>query len=183
MAREFVFDDRVLVPTTSTGTGAIDISAASIDGFRPFPYIPSLYFGYSMVAVDSGGTPTGEYETGLGFGASSTTFTRPLVFSSSNGDGPVNWTAGTKRVSMVVPAQFAGSIKRRQLNDVTPIYVKTTGDDNADGRNLSYPLETLYEAGDRVNECAYLPGDSVTINIGEATTTSVFAGAYPSHIG
>jgi hypothetical protein len=95
------FRDRVMETSTTTGTGAVTLAGA-VSGFQTFADdIPTnISVPYAIEAVDSNGNPTGEWETGSGYLSSSSVFVRDVVFESSNANAPVNFAAGTKRVSL-----------------------------------------------------------------------------------
>lgn len=102
-----IWADRVLETSTTTGTGALTLAGA-ITGFQAFSAVmtsPSDTCYYSIWAVDAGGTPTGEWETGLGTYSASNTLTRTTVLDSSNSGSAVNFSAGTKRVTLSQVAQ------------------------------------------------------------------------------
>jgi hypothetical protein len=91
--------DRVLETSTSTGTGAFTLAGA-ITGFQRFSAVCStsdtIY--YSIFAVDANGTPTGEWETGLGTYSGTNTLTRTTPLASTNSGSAVSFAAGTKWV-------------------------------------------------------------------------------------
>ena len=92
---------RVLETSTTTGTGDFTLAGA-VAGYRAFSAVCStgdtVY--YAIAAVDASGVPTGEWETGFGTYSASNTLTRTTVEESSNSNAAVNFSAGTKRVSM-----------------------------------------------------------------------------------
>ena len=102
--------DRVYETITTTGTGNLSLAGA-ITGFRAFS---SVYANgdtcyYAVEAVDGSGVPTGEWETGLGtYNTSGNTLSRTTVHASSNAGAAVNFSAGTKRVSVSVTKEAAG---------------------------------------------------------------------------
>lgn len=96
----------VLETSTTTGTGALTLAGA-VTGFRAFNSAMATNDTcmYSIAAVDSNGSRTGEYEYGLGTLTASTTLTRTQVLRSSNANAAVNFSAGTKWVSIVKAGQ------------------------------------------------------------------------------
>lgn len=101
----FVNDDRVLDTTTSTGTGqAITLAGSPPTGFQSFASAMAIndYCHYCIV----GG---GEWEVGLGELSGSTTLMRRQVFSSSNADSLVNFSAGSKSVYITQPGHRKGT--------------------------------------------------------------------------
>lgn len=89
--------DRVSESSTSTGTGNFTLAGA-VTGFRTFASVLSNADTTSYT-IDGG---TGEWETGIGtYNSSGTTLTRTTVIASSNGGSAVNFSSGTKTVSMV----------------------------------------------------------------------------------
>jgi hypothetical protein len=111
MARKVA--DRVLETSVTTGTGALTLAGA-ITGYRAFSAVmtsPSDTCYYTIQAVDAAGTPTGDWEVGLGTYSASNTLTRTTVIASSNANAAVNFAAGTKQVWLDFPAaQLGGSI-------------------------------------------------------------------------
>lgn len=97
----FIFADRVLETSTTTGTGDITLAGA-VAGFQTFAAECAVGddFPYYIEAVDANGNPTGDYENGVGTLLTSSTFARTKVDTSSNADALVNLSAGTKYVAI-----------------------------------------------------------------------------------
>lgn len=100
-----VFADRVMQPSTTTGTGSITL-AGTVAGYQQFS--DALTNGneidYVIFAVDGSGVPTGQWETGRGvWSAGVLTRTTPVDGSAAT---PVNFGAGTKYVALTALAQF-----------------------------------------------------------------------------
>ncbi len=115
----YVFDDRVQEASTSTGTGAITLTG-NITGFVRFADAP-MAVGDTCIAlieaVDGSGVPTGEWEIGEATYSAANTLSRPASpIASSNGGAPVNFSAGSKRVSMVFSAQLLQQLKPPTLS-------------------------------------------------------------------
>lgn len=87
--------------TDTTGTGTVDLDGAPT-GYRTL--VAAVSSGSKTYYLIEDGT---DWEVGIGTVTSSTpdTLSRDLIISSSNGDAAVNWGAGTKNVSIVVPAR------------------------------------------------------------------------------
>lgn len=151
MRIEFV--DRVKETSTTTGTGAKALGGAVV-GFQSFsdalPY--GGFFGFEIHAVDAGGAPSGDWEVGIGYINSSYLYTA-LLLNSSNGGSAVSFAAGSKEISMTVPAAFCASTR---IEGQTTIYVSpATGDTGNDGLSSGRPLSTLQEGVDAaVNICS-----------------------------
>jgi hypothetical protein len=94
----FVIADRVKETTITTGTGTITLAGAAT-GFRTFSSVAATgdSFWYCIAGAS-------EWEVGVGTLASSTTFTRDQVWSSSNAGAVVTLSAGTKDVFLTRPA-------------------------------------------------------------------------------
>lgn len=103
----FVNDDRVLQTTTTTGTGNVTLGAAPT-GFQGFANAMSTddYCHYCIV----GGS---EWEVGLGQlvsgGSVTSVLARRQVYSSSNLDALVSFSAGSKSVFITQPGHRKGS--------------------------------------------------------------------------
>lgn len=91
--------DRVKETTTTTGTGAITLAGAAT-GFRTFN--ATIGVGPETYYCIQGST--GEWEVGEGYLSNATTLVRDTVYSSSNGNALVNFSAGTKDVFITFPA-------------------------------------------------------------------------------
>lgn len=96
----YVTGDRVKETTTTTGTGTITLDGAAT-GYRAFSAVATAN-GDSFRYCIAGGS---EWEIGIGVRASSTTFTRDVVLTSSNSNALVNFSSGTKDVFLVDPAE------------------------------------------------------------------------------
>ena len=94
-----VYKDRVLETTTTTGTGTLTLAGA-VTGYQSFSAIGNgNTCCYTIEGVDANGTPTGEWETGIGtYTSAGTTLARTTVLASSNSGSVVTLSAGTKRV-------------------------------------------------------------------------------------
>ena len=99
-----IINDRVLESSTSVGTGNMTLDGA-IAGFQEFGVAIGVGNDtwYCIESVDANGRPTGDWEVGAGKVALGE-LQRTSVFSSSNSNNPVNFSAGTKRVFCNVPA-------------------------------------------------------------------------------
>lgn len=104
------FFDRVQESSTTTGTGTYTLAGA-ITGFQDFSVVGnsnSCY--YCAQEVDANGNPSGGWEVGKGtYTSSGTTLSRDTILASSNSNNAVNWSAGTRRIFLVVPAQKVAS--------------------------------------------------------------------------
>lgn len=103
----FITKDRVLESTTSTGTSTLTLAGA-LAGYRAFSSVLSVgdTCSYAVFGVDSNGTPTGEFETGVATYSASATLTRTRVDDGSSGPATlVSFSAGTKYVALAVTAQ------------------------------------------------------------------------------
>ena len=96
----FVTGDRVKETTATTGTGTITLDGAST-GYRTFASVATANGDFFRYCIAGGA----EWEVGLGTRASSSTFTRDAVLSSSNSGALVNFSSGAKDVFIVHPAE------------------------------------------------------------------------------
>ena len=97
----FITADRVLDSSTSTGTGAFVVSGTPAAGYRTFSAVMSV--GDTCYYSIQGQT-TSEWEVGLGAYSSANTLTRTTVYSSSNANAAVSFSAGTKNVFITMVA-------------------------------------------------------------------------------
>jgi hypothetical protein len=123
--------DRVLETTTTTGTGDITLAGA-VAGFQQFSAVCSVADTcyYMIEAIDSSGTPTGEWESGLGTYSALNTLTRTTVNASSNSNAAVTFSAGTKRVGISAIAAATQSSRNAILSPFTTdsnTWANTTG--------------------------------------------------------
>jgi hypothetical protein len=111
----FITDDFVKESSTITGTGAITLAGARAPAQT---FAAALANGDTFHYAVSHDT-LNEWEVGVGtYNSGPNTITRSPI-SSSNADGLVNFTAGTKRVDLVLPA---GRIR----NFVGPVQIGAT---------------------------------------------------------
>lgn len=110
--------DRVAETTTTTGTGALTLGGA-ITGMRAWS-AAATSGAQAYYLVRGTGALAGEWEVGIGTPATGTpwTISRDTVIASSNANALVNFSAGTKEVLSVVPAQ-AISKKGGEVNEQT----------------------------------------------------------------
>ena len=95
-----VIADRVKVTTTTTGTGDISLAGAST-GFQDFSAVGDGNTTYYAISSALGS----EYEVGIGtYTASGPSLSRDTILASSNSGSAVNFSAGTKDVYVVAPA-------------------------------------------------------------------------------
>lgn len=99
----FVVKDRVKVTSTTTGTGAFTLGAASL-GFQDFSVIGNGNTTYYTIQDPT----TGDWEVGLGtYSSTGPTLTRNTVYESSNGNNLVVFAAGSKDVFVTYPSEYA----------------------------------------------------------------------------
>ena len=121
-----VLNDRVKETTTTTGTGTINLAGAATN-FETF--VAGIGNGntvyYAIVHQDQP-----EFEVGLGTVTDATpdTLSRTTILSSSNSDGLVSFSAGTKDVFCTLPA--SKSVFEDASNDVTLSGQLTVGSGN-----------------------------------------------------
>lgn len=146
--------DRVCETSTTTGTGNITLAGA-VAGYQTFSNSGATAgydFYYLIEAVDGNGSPTGDWETGVGKCPTSTTLQRVMVLNSSNAGALVNLAAGTKRVHLTAPAyqlQWSGCSAHMSANataqDLTTSTAVTWGGTNPD-TDVSLPSGTGFWA-------------------------------------
>ena len=121
-----VLNDRVKETTTTTGTGTINLAGAATN-FETF--VAGIGNGntvyYAIVHQDQA-----EFEVGLGTVTDATpdTLSRTTILSSSNSDGLVSFSSGTKDVFCTLPASKA--VFEDASNDVTLSGQLTLGSGN-----------------------------------------------------
>ena len=169
-----VIADRIKETTTTTGTGALTLLGA-MTGFRAFSAKCSVgdTCYYAIQAVDSVGSPTGDWECGLGTYSSVNTLTRTTVTSSSNSDSAVNFSAGTKQVYICVPAIQASWARERLTADRT-YYVRMDGSDSNNGlsNTAGGAFLSIQKAANTICNTLSLGGYTATVQIADGTYTA-----------
>jgi hypothetical protein len=151
--------DSVKVAWTGTGTGTMSLGGV-ISGFRAFP---ALANGETVsYLIEHQGESTIERENGRGvYTSSGNTLTRTVVTHSTNNDALVNFSAGTKHVSLVLLATDVGNIASL---DTPAISIAADDDDltvtDASGANILVTYGGLLTANRSVDiDSAALPED------------------------
>ncbi len=100
----FEFKDNIGDTTTSTGTGTIELAATPQTGARIFAgnVTSGSTVRYEIRSADNTKWEIGE---GVFTDGSPDTLTRVTVYASSNAGSLVNFSAGTKNVSLVFTAK------------------------------------------------------------------------------
>lgn len=91
--------DRVSDTSATTGTGAITVANAPPSGFETLDTVLATGDTFDYLIVNTGVLT--EWEVGVGTYSGSHVFARTTVKQSSNADAAVNFSAGTKEVSLV----------------------------------------------------------------------------------
>lgn len=122
-----IVEDRVMETSTSTGTGNFTLAGA-VTGFVDFDSVMANgdICNYLIEAVNASGVPTGEWETGTGTFNDTDTLVRTSVSRSSNSNALVNFSAGTKRVSLTASRQFARALSCHSISFMNDIIGATT---------------------------------------------------------
>jgi hypothetical protein len=137
----FVTFDCVNQETTTAGTGDFSLGS-TVAGFRSFADVCSAgdVFCYEAHAVDAQGARTGPFEVGIGqfFVDGATPKIRRLrrLGGSAPGATPIDFGAGTKRVSITVSARQVEAIRlplADAAGDEIALYVRSDGDDANSG--------------------------------------------------
>lgn len=104
-----ISEDRVLETSTSTGTGTLALAGA-VTGYRTFASTMAVADTclYAVWGVDANGSPSGEWEGGVGTYSATNTLTRTTVLESSNAGSVVTLSAGTKYVAITLIAAKTG---------------------------------------------------------------------------
>ena len=131
-----VLNDRVKETTTTTGTGTVNLAGAE-EGFESF--VAGIGDGnetfYSIFAGS-------EFEVGRGTVTDATpdTLSRTTVFSSSNSDNLVNFSAGEKTVICTYPASKAPSASMDATAYINTHNSTISEDQNIDSAVLAGPV-------------------------------------------
>jgi outer membrane protein OmpA-like peptidoglycan-associated protein len=119
-------NDRVKETSTSTGTGVFQLGGA-LTGFAQFS---TAFTSGDQVYYCIAGQGTSEWEVGVGTVTSGTpwTLTRNTIFTSSNSNNIVNFSAGTKDVFCTIPAAAVNGAS--SLRTLTGAYTVVAGDNS-----------------------------------------------------
>ena len=113
-----ILADRVKVNTTTTGTGTVVLGNAAT-GYQSFAVIGDNNSTYYTIA----GQTTTEWEVGIGtYYAANSSLSRTTIFSSSNANAVVTFSAGTKDVFVTLPSEatiLGGGGQAIQINQTT----------------------------------------------------------------
>jgi hypothetical protein len=116
----FIIEDRVRDTSISTGVGptSFAVSGTAPTRYRTLSAVLAVNdtFPYAIIHQSAN-----EWELGLGTYTSANTFTRTTIYSSSNADAAVNFTAGTKDVFIAFPGTpaVASTIELGHPTDTT----------------------------------------------------------------
>lgn len=112
--------DRVRDTTTSTGTGALNVSGSAPNGYRTFSDVAStsdtFYYAVQHQAAS-------EWEVGLGTYSAANQITRTTVYSSSNSGSAVNFSAGTKDIFITLAA--SRTVQRDNTGNISGLVIGT----------------------------------------------------------
>lgn len=101
----FKLGDKVKETTTTTGTGAITL-LGTVSGFQTFG---SVLANGDTTFYSISHTTANEWEIGFGtYSTTGPTITRTAVYSSSNSNAAVTFSAGTKNVFITYPSVQSG---------------------------------------------------------------------------
>jgi hypothetical protein len=99
-----LYFDRVLETSPTGGTGDLTLSGA-VTGYQAWSAVGDGNTAYYAAwEVDANGTPSGQWETGLGTWHTGGTLSRTVVQESSNGNALVVFAGGRLRVALTIPA-------------------------------------------------------------------------------
>lgn len=97
----FVSSDRIYDTSTTTSTSPMVVSGTPVTGYKTFSAVMSTSDTCYYAIVHQ---TLNEWEVGLGTYSSANTITRTTVYTSTNSNNAVSFSAGTKDVFMVLPA-------------------------------------------------------------------------------
>jgi len=131
-----VLNDRVKETTTTTGTGTVNLAGAE-EGFESF--VAGIGNGNETFYAIFAGT---EFEVGRGTVTDATpdTLSRATVFSSSNSDNLVDFSAGDKTVICTYPASKAPSASMDATSYINTHNSTISEDQNIDSAVLAGPV-------------------------------------------
>jgi hypothetical protein len=110
MADKKIFS-RVKMLTTTTGTGSVSISGVALASYFNFSEVGAANNDQIYYVIDASydDLTSGDFEIGIGtltsISGATATLSRDTVLSSSNSNNLVDFSAGTKSVSSVLPGE------------------------------------------------------------------------------
>lgn len=181
----FVTADRVLDTSTSTGTGAIVVSGSSPNGYRTFSTVmttsDTCYYSIQHQTLN-------EWETGTATYSSANTLTRTTIASSSNANAAVNFSAGTKDVSITfLASKSVQSDPSGQTVNSSGSYVRTafTASAGQTSFTVSYTVNyvEVYVNGILLNSADYTASTGTTIVLAAAASSGDIVEVIALNIG
>ena len=133
----YVTADRVRETTTTSGTGTVTLAGAVL-GFRTFASVLATSDTCYYAIVDN---TTGDWETGLGTLASSTTLSRTTILASSNSGSAVSFAGNAKDVFLTAPANGIDVPKVKRLSSAGSL-TNGTGVQSIFAQSLTVPAGT-----------------------------------------
>ena len=114
-----VFENRCASTTTSTGAGDLTLSAVAIPTYQTIDAKIAVGNSFDGWIED---TVSGLWECGRYTLTAANTLARTTVYGGSNGTSPVNFTAGTKRVTVSVSAEFLNTVATKDgINTISGV--------------------------------------------------------------
>jgi len=181
----FVTADRVLDTSTSTGTGAIVVSGSSPNGYRTFSTVmttsDTCYYSIQHQTLN-------EWETGTATYSSANTLTRTTIASSSNANAAVNFSAGTKDVSITfLASKSVQSDPSGQTVNSSGSYTRTsfTATGGQTSFTVSYTVNyvEVYVNGVLLNSADYTASTGTAIVLAVAATAGDIVEVIAFNIG
>ena len=181
----FVTADRVLDTSTSTGTGAFVVSGTAPSGYRTFSAVLSTsdtcYYSIQHQTLN-------EWETGTATYSSADTLTRTTVAASSNAGVAVNFSAGTKDVSLTLLS--SKSLQLDPSGNVTPAtgtYTRTTitatAGQTSFTANYTVNYVQVYVNGILLNNADYTATTGTTVVLASAAAVGDIVDVLAINIG
>lgn len=144
------YKDSVGDTSSTTGTGTLTLLGSAPAGARAFSasgLVTDATVRYRIASIDNS-----EWEVGEGVWTSSgNTLSRATVFASSNADALVNFSAGTKNVSLVLTAADIASvtqaIDKLQVTLTTAANTTTAGWQKVPMTNVVVDSNSIWSSG------------------------------------
>jgi len=155
------YADRVVETSSTGGTGTYDLDGAIVDFFSFVAGVGDGSVVHYLAIPDDG---SAGFELGIGTVTAGTpdTLSRDTIIHSSNGGAAVNWSAGTREISLQLTKLLVDELRARVNHTGTQLMATISDAGDAATRNVGTTAGTVAE-GDHDHTGVYEPADSTIL--------------------